>query len=389
MVLPAAIFTALLLFFLWARSPVVRAADSRAGRCWAGLDEAGAVDPNPDMGLSAARPNTGAARHTSAGPQAAAEPPAAARPGGLGAPATGDAGDRGAAEDGFSIAVLTYNVGFASGMANNRPILLERETGRRNLRSIMSLLAVDQPDIVALQEVDGLAKRSFYVDQPRELARACALAHGCFAPNWNKRYVPFPTWPPKVHYGPIFSGLAVLSRYPVVGHEIVPLPQPPNWSLPYRALYLERVVQVARIRIPTGETIVVLNVHLEPFDTENRHRHAEIVADLCREWNSRPLLVLGDCNAPPSFATDGDRFGGDSTISILTSGTGLRSVFDRTRYLRDEAGAFTFPADAPSVTLDYVFYNDAFELEGSLVVRRNAGGSDHLPVAARLRLVGS
>jgi endonuclease/exonuclease/phosphatase family metal-dependent hydrolase len=292
-----------------------------------------------------------------------------------------------------TVTVLTYNVGFASGMANNRPVTLGQEEGRKNLHAVMSVLAVQQPDLAALQEVDGAARRSFFVDQARELARAADLEHGCFTPNWNKRYVPFPPWPPSVHYGPIYSGLALLSRYPIIDHETIPLP-PPAKNPVYRALYLRRVIQRTRVRLPGGRPVTLLNLHLEPFDQENRRRHAEIAATIC-ESVADPLIVTGDCNAPPEYATVRSDFASDAetadfttdeTLRILTEETGLSNVFDETRYLRNEAAALTFPSDAPVVTLDYILHNDSFEAEDASVIRTNARGSDHLPIAARLRL---
>jgi endonuclease/exonuclease/phosphatase family metal-dependent hydrolase len=347
--------------WLWAAGPVVRDIESRQGRIWQTTAGSGGIRQRPIDGAAKGEQH---AERTDGSPT-----------------------------DPTAITVMTYNVGFASGMANNRPILVDKQTAARNLQAIMSLLAVDQPDIAALQEVDAFARRSFYVDQTRELARAARAPHGAFAPNWNRRYVPFPFWPPSVHYGPVFSGVATLSRYPVVEQEIIPLPQPSSASRLYRSLYLQRVVQKLRIRMPTGRTIVVMNLHLEPFDRANRERHAEIVAELCRDAD--PLLVMGDCNAPPPYAeklrdfsadAESQDFTDDRTFEILTSGTGLRSAFDKERYTRHEAAALTFPADGPVVKLDYIFYNRAFELEGATVIRRGSLGSDHLPVGARLVL---
>lgn len=354
-------------FLLWARSPAVRRG---APRCWERLKHSGALDPT--RGFSDGELDD--QRSSRSGPTL--QPTQAAG----GAPTD-------------TITVLTYNVGFASGMANNRPVTLTQEESRKNLHAVMSVLTVQQPDLAALQEVDGAARRSFFVDQARELARAAALEHGCFTANWNKRYVPFPPWPPSVHYGPIYSGLALLSRYPIIDHETIPLP-PPAKNAVYRALYLRRVIQRTRVELPGGRPVTVLNLHLEPFDQENRRRHAEIAATIC-ESIADPLIVMGDCNAPPEYATirsgfsseaESADFSTDETIRVLTEETGLSTVFDQTRYLRNEAAALTFPSDAPVVTLDYILHSDSFEAEDASVIRSNARGSDHLPIAARLRL---
>lgn len=367
----AAPLAALAVFTLWATGPVVRIANAIT---WSSAKRAGALPPDPDLTASR-QPDEQTATNSDA-----------AVPGYLG-PTAG--------ETPTAVTVLTYNVGFASGMANNRPVRVDRETGRRNLHAIMSILAVQQPDIAGLQEVDGLARRSFYVDQPRELARAAAVEHGAFAANWNKRYVAFPYWPPSVQYGPIFSGQAVLSRYPILEHEVIPLPQPAAKGPLYRAFYLRRLIQRTRITLPGREAVTVLNLHLEPFDQENRRRHAEIVATVVESIDD-PVIVLGDCNAPPVYATvrsgfpsdiESVDFSTDRTLEILTTEAGLSNAFDEARYLRNETAALTFPSDGPVVTLDYILHSGELETEDASVIRRNASGSDHFPVAARLRLL--
>lgn len=376
--LPVAI---LVLFAVWAAGPVVRTA---VPRTWSSTKQAGALPPDPD--LSGEDLSSGGSQ-----PGGHGAPSVVRRPGNSDVPSS-TRGDSARATD--TLTVLTYNVGFASGMANNRPVRVDRETGRRNLHTIMSLLTVQQPDIAGLQEVDGLARRSFYVDQPRELARAAAVEHGAFAANWNKRYVAFPYWPPSVHYGPVFSGQAVLSRYPILEQEVIPLPQPSAKGGIYRRFYLRRLIQRLRLELPGRGAITVLNLHLEPFDQENRHRHADIVATVV-ESITDPVIVLGDCNAPPEYATvrsgfpadaESVDFSTDKTLSILTGETGLSNAFDEHRYLRNESAALTFPADGPVVTLDYVLHSGDIETEDASVIRTYVSGSDHLPVAARLRL---
>lgn len=279
------------------------------------------------------------------------------------------------------ITVVTYNLGYLSGMTNQQAVVPDRALFEANQATAIAALQAIQPDILGLQEVDFEAHRSFGVNQQYAIASALAMPFAAIAVNWDKRYVPFPYWPPQAHYKAVTSGQAVLSRYPIRRNHRLVLEQVPTNPFYYNALYLDRVAQVAEIDL-AGQTLIFINVHLEAFDSPTRHRQTEVVRQLAEDYGQRyPVVLLGDFNSDLDREEEGD----SRSIQILLDSPSLASAMPR-EATAGRQGA-TFPADQPQHTLDYIFYTPAtLVLEGWEIVAAAAQASDHLPVQATFRL---
>ncbi len=282
--------------------------------------------------------------------------------------------------------IMTYNTGYLSGMTNNRPIETEKKFFDTNMNTFLQLLDEIKPDILATQEIDFDSKRSFYVNQSQTIARNTDLKFTAVAVNWDKRYVPFPYWPPSVHFGKVISGQAVLSRRPIVSAERVVLIKPLDKPFFYNALYLDRLVQVVKIEIE-DKTLIVLNVHLEAFGHETRERQAQTVLDIYRTYkDDYPVILLGDFNCLPPDAEQKENFIDepgidyhyDKTINFFLNEKSLKPA---------ELNTFTFPSNKPTRKLDYIFYNHK-KITLVNTYAPEIVSSDHLPVIMEFSLLG-
>ncbi len=277
-----------------------------------------------------------------------------------------------------TLKVMTYNLGYLSGMTNNRPIRREPDFFSSNLAAAKSLLQKVDADVIGVQEVDFGSSRSFYVNQLDTLARVADYASGYRSVNWDKKYVPFPYWPPSRHFGRMLSGQAIISNYALSSGQTLVLP--PNRSSPsyYRAFYLDRLLQVTEFDY-LGEKVKVLNVHLEAFDLDTRLRQVEVVKGVYEEYASNfPVILMGDFNAEiPAKSMDPD------AIEALLTAPWIASAVP----FGKEAENGTFPSDAPERMIDYIFYNENFLRCINAHVIIEAGQiSDHLPVEAKFQL---
>lgn len=293
---------------------------------------------------------------------------------------------------GDTLTVMTYNIGYLSGQTNNEPVVRPRSLFRDNMEEALTLLRRAEPDVVALQEIDYGAARSFDVQQLDTLATRLDYPAAAQAVNWDERYVPYPYGMPSVHFGRVLSGQAVLSRFPVRSQERIELART---SRPYITdrFYLDRLAQVVRLEVG-GRPMAVVNVHLEAFEEATREAQAEEVRALYRRLAAEglPVLVIGDFNSvlpsarPALPAGERRTFAGDSTMATLLRDTGLRpALVDST------AGADslrTYPAHAPTRKIDHVLYPPAAFERIDAWVRCGAAPppSDHCAVAARFRL---
>lgn len=284
--------------------------------------------------------------------------------------------------------VMTYNLGYLSGMSNNRALRPPKSFFDKNLEDFIQILENTQPHFIALQEIDYHSRRSYYTDQLETIARQAGFPFAAKAINWDKRYVPFPYWPPSIQFGPVLSGQAVLSRFPILETGRIVLPKPGNNPFYYNHFYLDRLIQTAKIK--AGEqTIVLINIHLEAYHIETRESQAKKVLDIYRSYKKDyPVLLIGDFNSLPPDAVQKNNFSdeletdfsGDETIQLFLKEPGLKAA-----YLSKNQG-FTFPSDRPTRKLDYIFYShEKIQLIDTYLTP--SGSSDHLPLYMRFQLI--
>ncbi len=281
--------------------------------------------------------------------------------------------------------VMTYNTGYLSGMTNNRPV---KRPGKaffdKNMESFLQLLEKIQPDVIGLQEIDFHSQRSYYVNQLETIARKAGYPYAAKAINWDKRYLPFPYWPPSVHFGRVLSGQAVLSRWPILSTERIVLSKPKSKPFFYNAFYLDRLIQVVKIKIGSRD-LIILNVHLDDIDRETREDQARKLLNIYHSFkDDYPVLLMGDFNSIPPDAPQkkdfpdepGMDFRNDRTIGFFLEDPGLKAA---------DITGFTFPADSPTRKLDYIFYtHDKIELIKVFVP--GIAGSDHLSTVMQFSL---
>ena len=284
-----------------------------------------------------------------------------------------------------TLTVTTYNIGYLSGMTNNRPVVRPDSLFYANMAQAVRFFQRADPDIAGLQEIDFGGARVARVHQLDTLATRLGYPTAAQAVNWDERYLPFPYGRPAVNFGRTLSGQAILSRFPIQRHVRNVLPRPPQPF--YReAFYLDRLAQVAIVNLG-GHPLAVINVHLEAFHVGTRKEQARMVNVLYRRLadNGVPTLLLGDFNSrlSPTNSTSQDK-----TMRLLLEGTDLRPA--ATAALKDPTGA-TYPADDPARRIDYIFYPPRFFEATS--AKRWCGApnppSDHCAVTASFHLAPS
>lgn len=279
-----------------------------------------------------------------------------------------------------TLTVISYNIGYLSGLTNNTTEPRALALFEKNLQTAIQALAPLDPDIIGLQEIDLGSRRSFQVNQVEELAKGLRLKNRAIAVNWDKNYVPFPYLPLSAHFGRLLSGQAILSRYFIQEHDRFVLEKVEENPFYYNAFYIDRLAQVARVKIQ-DKTVIVINVHLEAFNKNTRRKQTQFIQQLLKKYQKYPLLLIGDFNSPPPSAEHPE-----PTISLLLDRPEIASAVPRDRLLYEEAK--TFPSDGAIAKIDYIFYSrDRLELLEWRVITEAGQASDHLPVMAKFRLV--
>ena len=291
---------------------------------------------------------------------------------------TGEQAISPAAKDSYTI--VSYNLGYLSGLANNTTIATDRAFFEANQQRVISAFQAIAPDIIALQEVDFDSKRSYGVDQAKALALGLDPVYvGAIAISWDKNYVPFPFWPLSAHFGKILSGQAILSRYPIAENSRIVLEKVASNPFYYNAFYLDRLAQVSQIQI-SDQTLVVISVHLEAFDEPTRISQTRFVRSLAEDYaKTYPVIVLGDFNSSPNRAEETE-----VSIKEMAASEQFVSAVPEADWGKATA---TFPSDQPEYKLDYIWYTPStIEALKTEVVSAAGEASDHLPLMMNFRL---
>ncbi len=177
-------------------------------------------------------------------------------------------------------------------------------------------------DIIGLNEVRGDGERDDYQAQAQILAEKtglyCYFAKAIDVGGKN----PY--------------GNALLSRYPILSAETVPIPDPP---IRIGSGFETRCLLKAKIDVADGLTVLVTHFGLNVSEQKNA------VKTVCAHFWDEKLVLMGDFNVCPD-----DR--------VLTP---IREC------LQDAADRFTqplcsFPSDQPQKKIDYIFVSKSIDV---------------------------
>lgn len=219
---------------------------------------------------------------------------------------------------------------------------------RYSLQRIIDVIDHEQPDLVCLQEVDRLVRRSGFDDQPRLLARSLGL-HAVFQPN--------------VPVGDGSYGNLVLSRYPVGSRHRISLK---------RGLRKSRGAQLVLIDPPAGPLHLV-NTHLGLDERERHWQVGRLLGHrLFRSAEPLPTVIVGDFNDWRN-----------TLAANALAAEGFRQVTSPVAHFR------SFPAWLPVGGLDKAFVRGRIAIEQARIVRSSLArqASDHLPLVVDFQLV--
>ena len=237
-----------------------------------------------------------------------------------------------------TLRVMTYNIHHA-----NPP----SETVKIDMEAIARVINQQNPDLVALQEVDVHTERSGkQLDQARELARLTGMQSFFMK---------------ALDYQGGEYGIAVLSRYPIVDSAGYLLPRDPAIGGE------DRAVASITVELPGKKKVIFASTHL---DLKEANRLSQAKALIGHFENSNVAMILGgDFNALAS----------SPVIELFDQ------HFPRTC---SNDCAPTIPVKNPNRTIDFIMYKPqaGFKVLSTRVIDEQYA-SDHLPVVAELEMM--
>ncbi len=270
--------------------------------------------------------------------------------------------------------IVSYNIGFLSGMTNNQALEVKPELYDTNLTKCISVLRSIDPDIFCVQEIDYNSARSQHINQ-QETIQKIGFPYTAQAVNWDENYLPFPGNPLSIgtHYGKVYSGQSIFSKHPIEETDRKVLSRSQDLSWHRDIFYLDRLAQFATINVG-DQRLTVANIHLDAYDKVARDKQiGEILKLVDSKIDTEPLIILGDFNSDASYP--------DASINRISSDKRLEMA-----HTGGPKDSFTYPSDSPAVRIDYIFYNpDFIDIQDARVLHEFGQVSDHLPVFASFR----
>ena len=236
----------------------------------------------------------------------------------------------------MKLKVMTYNI--FSGRTLD---------GSYDLEGKIETIREVNPDILGLNEVHLNTRHSNFTSQTDTLGDALDMPHRFFARAID-------------HNGGQY-GIALLSRYPILSCECVPIPD----SYDEQGNHPESRVHICATIDVNGKTIQVLTSHYGLSQAEQEHAVAET---LRLKDASLPTIFMGDLNAQDTDAVMAPLFANFQDAACSLTGP----------------DKLTFRSDKPTIRIDYIFHTPEFMVENVKVLPSTA--SDHRPVFAELEV---
>jgi endonuclease/exonuclease/phosphatase family metal-dependent hydrolase len=309
--------------------------------------------------------------------------------------------------------VMNWNIKFAGGRIDfffdcyGPRVLMSRQEVHGHLEGLARKINQVNPDILLLQEIDILSKRTAYVDMVQWLLDQTGLNYGAYASQWKADFIP------SDGLGRVDDGIAILSRWPIQEATRIALPGRSDQSAITEYFYLKRALLSAHVPLPGSPSLRVINTHFEAFtqDDTKKRQLAVLMDELRRLDDGGALFVMGgDLNMIPPGSVrvkdfpdsvcEAEAFQADDYSEevgwIDPLYAAYRPAIPLADYQANNAPYFSHTTDKNGFwnrKLDYIFTNGEW-LPGSGLTHQDAasGGmetmplSDHAPLTAILQV---
>lgn len=297
------------------------------------------------------------------------------------------------------LSFLIWNIGYG-GLGKEvdffydggKTVTSPREHVMKNNEGIVKNLAGNHRDVdfVMLQEVDRCSKRSYKIDQAKNIAEALPQHRSTFTPNYDVVFLPFPFIDP---IGKVYGGLQTLSRFMPEKSERIALPGISDF--PKKIFYLERCLLVQRYALPNGKKLIIINTHYEAYDDGSvKKQQMELTKKLVEEEYAKGNYVVigGDWNiAPPDFNVHSfEKEKEDDPLYLMNNDKsfmpGWSYAYDSTIATNRKNKTAFDPAKTFTTVIDYYLLSPNIEIVSVKGQDMGFDYSDHQPVKMKVKL---
>ncbi len=310
-----------------------------------------------------------------------------------------------------TLKVMNYNLKFGGARldfffdCHGDRVLMQKSEVLSHLDALVELINELDPDLLFIQEIDVLSKRSAYIDQVQYILDHSQLNYGAYASQWRADYVP------SDGIGPVDSGNAILAKTEIINAQRLALPLRTDQGGLTKYFYLRRNLLVANLNLTSP--IRLVGTHLSAYSKDNtKFKQLALFEEELSKYSGL-VIGAGDLNTLPPGSKElknfpdsvcEDEFTADDFSEETDYLQGLydtyHSAISLSDYQKDnieDTGLyFTHTTDKNGSwnrKLDYIFTNiPLVEGSGKTYQDTTEGGialmplSDHAPLTVEIQL---
>lgn len=247
-------------------------------------------------------------------------------------------------------------------------------------------------DFWFFQEVDVKSKRSYFVDQRKELKKCLKEYNSAFATNYKVAYVPIPFLKAM---GKVKAGIMNFSRF--LPNETFRVSYPNIASWPKNLFLLDRCFMMFRYLLPSGKDLVLINTHNSYYVVEDSLKMIELnilKRQVIEEYEKGNFVVIGgDWNQLPS---------GYHKISNLSSELLQKNITTIPETYLPKKWKYAFDPNVPTnrdliepykknqtkiSIIDFFIVSPNVEIKNCKTYSLNFENSDHNPIQLTFSLI--
>lgn len=181
----------------------------------------------------------------------------------------------------MKLKIMTYNIASGNDFSNHAPENPKRDDIVLNPLAAAGVMKKYGADIIGVNEVHGKSNPEYFPEEAEVLGKA--LGYNYYF-GQAKMFANGP------------YGNALLSRFPIVSAEVIPIPDP---EVKDEDTYYEtRAIIRAKIDVPVFGILTVMVSHFGLATSEKRNAAKTLVSLL--EDTPDPLIFMGDLNMTPA-----------------------------------------------------------------------------------------
>jgi len=231
--------------------------------------------------------------------------------------------------------VLTYNIHHANPPSTKDVI---------DIDAIVNVIKKENPDVVAMQELDKMVSRSGMIDEAKVIARKAGMNYHFFK---------------TIDYSGGEYGIAIFSKLPIKNPKQITLPKAV-------ATAETRALGYVEVQHPSGQKIIFACTHLGIEGETSRVMQVKAIQHEL-STTDKPIILCGDLNSSK----------GSESINLL---------LQQFRNACTDNCGFTVPAVKPRRNIDFILTKNANWQVTDYHVVDESYASDHRPVAATFNI---